>query len=247
MFKAFLLSLTLFSSALIAEEPASLGDYTPPSITINGQKIEGFSPIAGAQQDSLLIPESLRNPEFRKKLESKVRIKPFSFNPRFGKSYAPVEIIEFMDLGCGEECHGITDRLARLQERHPRKVQLIHIYMPAQPALNMVNFYGKVANYNDIFWSFRSYVLENKITDSKDALTGLLSLGVGEQEIRLATRRDANDIYRELDQERILAEKLKLGKPPHLFVNGIHVGEGGIPLDKLEDVMLYVLMELEQK
>lgn len=218
----------------------------PPSITIGGSTISSFNPYAHFQKSDGLLPDSLKNPEFKKKLKNKIYVKAFSHSPRIGVKYAPIEIIEFMDLGCGENCMEIMQKLSKLQERHPQKVRLTHIYMPAKEGLNMVNFYGKIAAKNDVFWPYRKRILTENIAEGQKALEELLDLGVSRAAIRLAARREADAYYKELDQEKFLADKLELRNPPHLFVNGIHVGEGGIPLDKLEDVILYELMQIKK-
>lgn len=216
-----------------------------PSITINGRTITGFNVEQHAQTD-LLLPESLKNPDFKKKLNNKLRVSLYSHAPKTGVRYAPIEIIEFMDLGCADSCRNIAQRLAKLQERHAEKVKFAHVYMPESEELNPVNFYSKIAQKEGVFWEFREKVLLNNITRTEEALSALVDLNVDRTAIRLAVRRDAERFYRELDQDKLLALKLNLKNPPHLFVNGIHIGDGGIPLDNLEDVILYELLQFKE-
>ncbi len=216
-----------------------------PSITINGRTIISSGPNQISNND-VLLPDSLKNPDFKKQLNSTSVIKLFTHTPKTGLAYAPIEIIEFMDLGCPESCRNIAQRLTKLQERHADKVKFAHIYMPAKDVLNPVNFYGKIAHKEGVFWQFREKILLENITRAEEALRALLDLNVSRDAIRLAARRDAEKFYRELDQEKLLAMKLALKKPPHLFINGIHIGEGGIPLENLEDVILFELVKLKE-
>lgn len=228
------------------EEESNPFSFVAPSITIGGQTISSFNAHGKQDNTSLLLPESLKRPDFRKKLKEKVTIRTLPHTPSTGRTHAPINIIEFLDLGCGADCRDITDRLYKLQERHPKKVRFQHLYMPLDDkAVNMVNFYGKIAEKEKVFWDYRKSVLQNEINEAADALKALLDLNVAQTSIRLAARTQARTFYRELDQDALLATKLRLGKPPHLFVNGIHVGAGGIPLENLEDVILYELMQLK--
>ena len=69
--------------------------------------------------------------------------------------------------------------------------------------------------------------------DSTRAFNALVASGVDQSQVRDWLTREARRFYREIDADATLGKALGLDNPPHFYLNGIHMGDAGLPRDRL--------------
>lgn len=230
---------TLAISATISH-PASTTNALP-TISINGR------PVLTIEQDITLrkeavLPEALKSPKFRHIMAKRKLITPYTHNPARGDVDALVTVIEMVDLSCAQ-CLPFLKTLDTWIAEQEVPVRHVHVYMPVDQynTANPAAFYSKVAQYQNQFWAYRTALTEMASVAPELYFQLLMQLDIPRAEARLAAQRHARQYYKELDADSLIARKLKLNNPPHFFINGIHVGEGGVPLEHLTDVLTFEL------
>lgn len=212
-----------------------------PVVTVGGQRVI-TSKMLFEQQLLAATPETLQDEGSKRLLQNRIRFTPFSHAPSTGAAEPMVTLIEMTDLSC-LQCMDTLKAIDALMARYPDKLRLTHLYTPVTKFndVNMAAFYGKVAARGGLFWEYRK-ALENIANPTPEAYFDvLIQIGMDRDETRRLMQTEARRFYRELDADARLSQQLNLGNPPHVMVNGIHVGMNGIPLDQLDNVVSYEL------
>lgn len=217
------------------------GEPDLPSVTIGGQTIITRR-MQFDQELATATPPSLQNPDDTDALRHRLRITPYSHNPTIGPQDAAVTILEMTDLSC-VPCAKAMAMVDKMMDANPGKVRVINLHNPLNQFndVNLPAFYGKVAQRGGLFWQYRK-ALEGLANPTPDSyFETLVSVGMDRLQARRLLTTEARRFYRELDADATLCKQIGVGNPPHLYANGIHLGDNGINIDKLPDVMAYEL------
>lgn len=217
-----------------------------PTVMIGGKAIVTKAEL-NAKEVADTTPAGLKTGSLKDLLERRYYVTPYAHSPQRGDPAAKVKIIEFVDLSCGQ-CMPELAKIDAALQTTSSSVLVTHIHAPTTrfQDTNMPAFYGKIADKAGKFWVYRANLIQDKPVDANAIFDELVKSGMGIAEARSSMLNDARRFYRELDADSLLARSFGIGKPPVLFVNGIRVGESGIPLDKLQDVLEYVNARLER-
>jgi hypothetical protein len=217
-----------------------------PTVTIGGKAVVTYDKSIENDLNAAL-PDSFKHSSDKELLERRFNIRPYAHSPALGNMHAPIKVFQFTDLSCGQCMPELAKIDAALQEISS-SVYIRHIHAPMErfQDTNMPAFYGKIADRGGVFWEYR-YNLIKENPSSADAMFELLvKSGVPISEARSMMMTDARRFYRQLDADALLARTFGAGKPPVLFVNGIRVGSGGIPLERLPEVLKYITVRIER-
>lgn len=217
-----------------------------PAVTIGGKTIQTHSEsIAGDLK--AVTPKSLDNTFEQESLERRFSITPYVHSPSRGDPKAPVQVIQFADLSCGQCMPELAKIDAAIQDISG-SVYIRHIHAPMErfQDTNMPAFYGKIADRAGVFWAYRANLIQHNPSTADAMFDELVKSGVAMPDARGMMLTEARRFYRELDADSLLARTFGVGRPPVVFVNGIRVGASGIPLDKLPDVLHYVTGRIER-
>jgi hypothetical protein len=120
--------------------------------------------------------------------------------------------------------------------------RVIWVHSPAErwQTSNLPAFYSKIAGQYGKFWEFRAALLAAPNRETPTLFNALTSLGIDPRIIRQTMLTEARRYYRELDGDVLQGKSYGLTHPPLVLVNGIRVGEYGIPIAMLPDVLRYV-------
>lgn len=211
-----------------------------PTVTIGGKSVISKAELTANELNDT-TPASLRDSMMLQQLDRRFSITPYAHSPKRGPNNANITAIVFTDFSCGQcmpELIKIDAALAAISDT----VQTLHIHAPMTrfQDTNMPAFYGKVAARGGIFWKYRDLLLAKPTVDANVLFDNLVQSGMDVAEARSLMLTDARRFYRELDADSLLARSFSITNPPVVFVNGIRVGYGGIPLEKLKDVLDYL-------
>lgn len=211
-----------------------------PTVTIGGQPIVTRAQVA-AENVSATLPTSLAKGDMQDFLNRRFSITPYAHSPRRGDANAPIQVIQFVDLSCGQ-CLPELAKIDAMLKDSSATVALTSIHAPTArfQDTNMPAFYGKIADRAGLFWVYRANLIQDKPVDANAVFNELIKSGMSIMDARSLMLTDARRFYRELDADALLARSFGVSQPPVLFVNGIRVGEQGLPLDKLPDVLQYL-------
>ncbi|NBX86112.1 MAG: hypothetical protein EBQ80_02575 [Proteobacteria bacterium] len=229
-----------------AAKPAAV-----PKITIGGKEVLTRTEQL-AKDRAETTPEQLQGPEWQMLLDQRFNIIPYAHSPSKGENGAPIQVVIFEDVGCSK-CHETLGRIDAALHDFVSQTQVLSIYAASNASGvagsegNQAAFYGKVAGRMQKYWDFRATMIESKPTTSEGLFDALIKSGLRERDVRSLMMTDARRFYRELDADTLLARTFAAGGDmPVVFVNGIRVGSGGIPLEKLSDVLAYVSARIER-
>ncbi len=215
--------------------------HKKPIVTISGREIITRS----AKKEKTFInvlPEALQTKRSRALLEKRTHIVPANHNPYTGSTTAPLQIILFSDMSC-TPCVTLEKELNKIKEKEKLAdhMRITHIYMPENVTrgTNLAEFYGKLAQKYGKFWEYREALLKMRNLNEEAYLELLLEIGVSKMKTRSSAIRHARKFYKELDWDAAFAKKSRLKNPPHIFINGIHLGSNGIDLKYLPDIINY--------
>ncbi len=217
-----------------------------PTVTIGGKSvISKAEKTANELNDT--TPSGLRDTMMLQQLDRRFSLTPYAHSPRRGPNDAKITAIVFADFSCGQcmpELTKIDAALAAISET----VQTIHVHAPMMrfQDTNMPAFYGKVAARGGVFWKYREMLLAKPTVDANVLFDNLVASGMNVAQARSLMLTDARRFYRELDADSLLARSFSIANPPVVFLNGIRVGYGGVPLDKLKDVLDYLHLRIER-
>lgn len=211
-----------------------------PKVVIGGQEVVTFK-AKTARDVSESTPDDLRGPVWKEILDHRFNITPYAHDPAKGQATAPIQVILFEDLSCGQCLPTLGDTDMALAA-YASETSVVHVHAPLGRLqnTNLPAFYGKVAARMGKFWEYRATLISSRASTPETVLDALLKTGVRERDVRSLMMTDARRFYREIDADTLLSRSFAVGQPPVIFVNGIRVGTGGIPLDKLGDVLHYV-------
>jgi len=124
----------------------------------------------------------------------------------------------------------------------PISHQVVWVYAPSSQfeGSNLAAFYGKVAARQGQFWAYREKLLQRPDRTTATAFGVLNELGLEPRITRQIMLSEARRFYRELDGDTQLVRSLGMGTPPSVLVNGIRLGNKGLPLELLPDVLTYI-------
>jgi protein-disulfide isomerase len=214
-------------------------EESDPSITLGSLKVETSKNLK-ADAEIAFTPASLRGAETLELLKRRFHFTPYAHDPARGPLGAPISMVEFSDLSC-LACMDDLKKADELFEKSAGNLRYVQVYLPVDAAhqTNLAAFYGKVAQRGGKFWEFRKALFDLKDPAPEAYFDALVTAGVPATDARRWLSTEARRFYRELDADAQLSRALGLDKPPHFFVNGIHLGDGGIPRAHLADVMSY--------
>lgn len=215
-----------------------------PVVTIGGKSvISRAEKTANELNDT--TPAGLRDSMMLQQLDRRFSINTYAHSPKRGPNDAKISAIVFTDFSCGlcmPELAKIDAALVGVSDT----VQTIHVHAPMMrfQDTNMPAFYGKVAARGGVFWKYRDLLIAKPTTDANVLFDNLISSGMNVAQARSLMMTDARRFYRELDADSLLARSFSIANPPVVFLNGIRVGYGGIPLEKLKDVLEYLHLRI---
>lgn len=212
-----------------------------PKMTIGSQTVI-TSQMLFEQELNHATPDTLKSGEANNLLKQRRRLNLYAHNPINGPDNAPITMVEFTDLSC-VQCMGTLTVIDDIMAAHEGKIRLVNIHNPVSQFndVNLAAFYGKVAQRGNVFWAYRK-ALETLPTPTPEAyFETLITSGMDKSAARRLMQTESRRFYRELDADAELSRQMGLGNPPHVFVNGLHVGENRIPLATLKDVVSYEL------
>ncbi len=217
-----------------------------PTVTIGGKSV-----ISKAEQTANELndttPEGIREPMMLQHLDRRFSVTPYAHSPKRGANGAQITAIVFTDFSCGQ-CMPELTKIDAALAGVSNTVQTIHIHAPMVrfQDTNMPAFYGKVAARGGVFWKYRDMLLAKPTVEANVLFDNLIASGMDVAQARSLMLTDARRFYRELDADSLLARSFGITNPPVVFVNGIRVGFGGIPLEKLKDVLDYLHKRIER-
>ncbi|HEX2859582.1 MAG TPA: thioredoxin domain-containing protein [Alphaproteobacteria bacterium] len=222
-----------FTGKTLSAEPGT------PSITIGMLKVETRKDLK-AEAELAFTPPELRSPETTELLKRRFRFTPYAHDVTRGPNNAPMTVVEFSDLSC-VQCMADLKKAEDIYTQYAGRVRYVQVYLPvdSRRQTNLAAFYGKVAQRDGKYWEFREALFDVKEPSPEAYFDALVKVGVSATDARRWITTDSRRFYRELDADAQLSRALGLDKPPHFFVNGIHVGDGGIPRELLPNVMSY--------
>lgn len=215
-----------------------------PEVMIGGQRL-----ITHEQQIMQDISEStpvgLKGPMWKDWLDHRFSITPFAHDPAMGPADAKIRVVQFVDLAC-TSCLGELGKIDAVMADYASTTLVTHVHAPSAKFqdTNLAAFYGEVAARIGLFWQYRARLVRDKPTDGQGVFNLLIGIGVQVKDARMLMLNEARRFYREMDADAMLARTFFVSANPVVFVNGIRVGDGGIPLEKLGDVMDYVTRRL---
>lgn len=217
-----------------------------PTVTIGGKTVVTYA--KSIENDlKAAMPEAFAKSSDKDFLERRFNITPYAHSPARGDPKAPIVVYQFTDLSCGQCMPELAKIDAALQDISG-SIYIRHIHAPMErfQDTNMPAFYGKIADRGGLFWEYRANLIHENPSTSDAMFDLLVKTGVPIAEARSMMLTEARRFYRQLDADALLARTFGVGRPPTVFVNGIRVGDGGIPLDKLPEVLSYVNARLER-
>lgn len=217
-----------------------------PTVTIGGKMVVTHA-MQVADDVSASTPAGLRAKGMDQVLANRANIVPYAHNPMRGALDAPVQVVLFEDLSC-VPCMASLGKIDAALADYASKTLVVYVHTPSKSYqdTNLPAFYGKVAQRFGKFWDYRAALIGANSADDKVIFDLLLKTGVKEREVRTLVMNDSRRFYRELDADVTLARNFAVGKPPVVFVNGIRLGSGGLPLERLGDVLSYVTERLRR-
>jgi protein-disulfide isomerase len=228
------------AASATAQTSATEATSAQPSITIHGKAV--ISDTQRLQNKiEAQIPASLADPKSQLYLKQRVDIPFYDHAPTQGDITAPITMVLLNDLSC-MQCMDVVKKIEAVREKYKDQIYFVHVHLPVDlfNATNPAAFYGRLAHKLGLFWDYRARVIELSEAGDSIYLEQLLDLGVDKHEMRRLIREQARRLYKELDADAMLAQRLNENRPPVVYVNGIKVGEGRL-LDKLGDVIEYEL------
>ncbi|RYG60024.1 MAG: hypothetical protein EON60_08550 [Alphaproteobacteria bacterium] len=217
-----------------------------PTVTIGGKTVVTYA--KSIEQDlKAAMPEDFKNSSDKDFLERRFNITPYAHSPARGDPNAPITVYQFTDLSCGQ-CMPELAKIDTALQDVSGSIYIRHIHAPMErfQDTNMPAFYGKIADRVGLFWEYRANLIHANPSTADAMFDLLVKTGVPIADARSMMLTEARRFYRQLDADALLARTFGVGRPPAVFVNGIRVGDGGIPLDKLPDVLKYVNTRLER-
>ena len=217
-----------------------------PTVTIGGKSvISQAEKTANELNDT--TPQGLRDSAMVQQLDRRFSVTPYAHSPRRGPKDAKITAIVFTDFSCGQ-CMPALAKIDAALGAVSETVQMIHIHAPTMrfQDTNMPAFYGKVAARGGVFWKYRDMLIQKPATDANVLFDNLITSGMNVGQARNLMLTDARRFYRELDADALLARSFSASNPPVVFLNGIRLGYGGIPLEKLTDVLTYLHQRIER-
>jgi protein-disulfide isomerase len=161
---------------------------------------------------------------------------------------APVTIIEMLDLNC-RPCMDVVRAVDKIRDQFGDEVRIVHKHLPSDiyTPTNTAAFYAKLAQREGLFWEYR-HLVRNLTEIGEDTYNDqLLKLGIALPSLQQAIRAHGRQFYRELDADALQAKQFGETVPPALYVNGIKVGGGAVPLSALEELVKYELATARAK
>jgi protein-disulfide isomerase len=223
------------------------GKPSIPQVVIGGEVV--VTKQAQRDQDvSASTPPSLKGPANTSMLEQRATIKTYAHSPTRGPSNARINVVLFEDLSCNQ-CMPYMAKVDTALQTYASDTRVIFVNAPTLKFqdTNQPAFYGKIAARMGVFWPFRAKLIANPPANDGALFDDLMASGVKMTDARMLMLTDARRFYRELDGDALLAESFRVNKPPVVYVNGIRLGEGGLPLEQLEGVLSYVHQRIELK
>ena len=157
-----------------------------------------------------------------------VDVPTYSFNPRLGRTSAPIQITVFTNPTCGL-CRDTLQTLNRVTRQHISQMSLVVKTIPKPSGYNFqdvalnraieAGLFASLATEQNKYWDFMKQV------DTQDALTsdvyvGILSdLGLSLREIRTALAQNNERYLRQMEQDMNLMDELGETQLPVVIVN----------------------------
>lgn len=212
-----------------------------PLVTIGGERV--ITNIMKFEEDlATATPDTLNEGNEPRILRQRTKLITYAHNPVSGTATPRLSIVEFTDLAC-QPCMKTLEAVDKLMAEHPNDIRLVNVHTPLNRfnPVNLPAFYGKVAQRGGVFWEYRK-ALET-VTDGTPEIyfDTLMKVGMNRTQARRLMQTEARRFYRELDADAVLTKQMGLHTPPHVYVNGIHLGQDFIKLEKLPDVVAYEL------
>lgn len=223
------------------------GKPSIPTVVIGGEVV--VTKQAQRDQDvSSSTPPSLKDKRMTEMLEQRATIKTYAHSPSRGPSNARINVVLFEDLSC-TQCMPFMAKVDTSLQAYASDTRVIFVNAPTLKFqdTNQPAFYGKIAARMGVFWPFRAKLIANPPASDEALFDDLMGSGVKMTDARTLMLTDARRFYRELDGDALLAESFRVNKPPVVYVNGIRLGEGGLPLEQLDGVLSYVHQRIELK
>lgn len=229
------------------------GEDDLPKVSIGSMTVTTYKTQA-ARVTKALLPKGLRDPGIQDELGRRFRFTPYAHNPVRGPMDAELTLVDFNDLAC-VQCRQDVKTADKVVADNPDRVRQVELHLPLTrySDTNLLAFYGKVAQRGGRYWEYRKTIMDQPSESAatgdqaKNAFDALLASGVDQAEARRWLTREARRFYRELDADAALGKALGLDNPPHFYLNGIHVGDGGIPRAKVADVAQWLLQRQTYK
>ena len=145
-------------------------------------------------------------------------------SPTLGPAEAKVHIVEFLDPAC-EACRAFYPFVKQLMAANPGKIQLTTRHVGFHPGADQVVKVLEASKKQGKYWPTLEAVLASQPqwAINHQARVELLWThleGVGLDLDRLRNDMNADDIARNMKQDRADANALKVEKTPEYFVNG---------------------------
>lgn len=223
------------------------GKPSIPTVMIGGQAVV-TSKDQRAKDVSASTPPGLKGPATTAMLEQRARIKTYAHSPVSGPSNARINVVLFEDLSCNQ-CMPFVAKIDTALQAYASDTRVTFVNAPTLKFqdTNQPAFFGKIAAKMGAFWTYRAKLIANPPADDAALFNELIDSGVKLADARSMMLADARRFYRELDGDALLAESFRVNKPPVVYVNGIRLGEGGLPLESLDNVLSYVHKRIELK
>lgn len=229
-----------------------------PVVRIGGQVVERAKE-AFATAEATVLPKALNDKRYPAQLQQRLALTPYVHSPRLGPANAQLSIIIMEDLAC-LSCTTASQQVSAAIEEFfqppatpavvsgstatavsiTTQVVWVHAAASRFEPNNLAAFYGKVAARQGQFWVYRKKILEAPVRNTDTAFGILSALGLEPRTTRQIMLAEARRFYRELDGDAQLTRSLGVGNPPTVLVNGIRVGQHGLPLELLPDIIQYV-------
>lgn len=157
-----------------------------------------------------------------------VEVPVYSFNPRLGRTTAPIQIKVFSNPTC-ELCRNTEQVLNRLTRQHISQMSMVVKTIPQPSGYNFqdvalnraieAGLFASLAAEQNKYWDFLGKVVKQDVLTSDVYVDIMDDLGISLREVRTALAQNNERYLRQMEQDMALLKKLREAELPVVIVN----------------------------
>ncbi|MBA44441.1 MAG: hypothetical protein CMF62_10635 [Magnetococcales bacterium] len=152
----------------------------------------------------------------------------YSFNPRLGRTSAPIQIKIFTNPTC-DLCRNTEQVLNRLTRQHISQMSMVVKIIPKPSGYNFqdvalnraieASLFASLAAEKDKYWDFTTKVNKQDVLTSDVYVDIMADLGITLRDVRTALAQNNERYLRQMEQDMALMKKLREEELPIVIVN----------------------------